>query len=163
MIRRRMFLYAISSGPDAPVKLGISSEPLRRLQDLQVASHQPLKIIGVREGTLPDEARLHRVLRASRLSGEWFRRTPELDSFLATLQPFDNVTRRRPKLSIPPVAQKRVKQAAPRQKQPRPFAPPPAGDSALRSAVRGLLILGHGTDQLIYPPKDRPSVARRAR
>lgn len=69
-------VYFIQRGLDGPVKVGCSANVARRFWELQTASPEPLRIIGLYAlGGYQMEARLHRTFAADRLSGEWFRPT----------------------------------------------------------------------------------------
>ena len=69
------YIYGITSG-DA-IKLGISRNPGKRLQDLQTSNSSPLALAWqiqapTRVIAKAVEGRLHRRLKSFRLSGEWF-------------------------------------------------------------------------------------------
>lgn len=78
-------IYFIQQGehPLGPIKAGISSDPLRRIAQLQTGSPQRLYLLGVigQPGgpqTINDEQyerELHGMWRAYRLHGEWFKAT----------------------------------------------------------------------------------------
>lgn len=71
-------VYVIGFDVDkGPSKVGISSDPVRRMASLQTSHHQRLVLAG--SWRLPDreaarnlECSFHAVQSASRLSGEWF-------------------------------------------------------------------------------------------
>lgn len=72
-------IYALSEGKDGPVKVGISSNPGSRRQELQCGNPRALKIAGVwevRSRTVAYRAErlIHEALFASllRLHSEWF-------------------------------------------------------------------------------------------
>lgn len=81
------YLYAVERGSHL-VKIGYSRNPDQRLTTMQTGEHQHLKLLGVLQGTRAEEVALHRRLIASQVRGEWYRRTPEVRGFLATLEPF---------------------------------------------------------------------------
>lgn len=68
------YVYCISSG-DA-IKIGIATDPLKRLRELQTANAKPLHLVWtVQTGCVlarEAEKRLHHWLRRHRLQGEWF-------------------------------------------------------------------------------------------
>lgn len=75
--------YFVQAGPAAPVKIGSSTQVLKRLYSLYkfYRDHNvSLTLIGVlRENR---EKELHAIFKASRLIGEWFYPTPDLVQFL---------------------------------------------------------------------------------
>uniref|UniRef100_E6VFI6 Bacteriophage T5 Orf172 DNA-binding domain-containing protein n=1 Tax=Rhodopseudomonas palustris (strain DX-1) TaxID=652103 RepID=E6VFI6_RHOPX len=54
------------------VKIGTSSKPLRRIQDITASLPAPARRIVIVEGTVTDERRLHERFKAYRTGGEWF-------------------------------------------------------------------------------------------
>ncbi len=74
-------LYAISSGDR--VKLGRSLNPQARLQALSTASSVPLELLGVIPECVLSEKEAHLRWAHLRQSGEWFDRTPELDTWIS--------------------------------------------------------------------------------
>ena len=54
------------------IKIGVSVDVVRRMQDLQGASPSRLELLGTVSGGLREEGRLHRKFAAHRLHGEWF-------------------------------------------------------------------------------------------
>lgn len=75
-------VYVIGFDLDkAPSKVGIATDPVRRMANLQTAHHQRLVIGGFwetpdREMARALEAAFHETQEDSRLSGEWFDLTP---------------------------------------------------------------------------------------
>jgi len=71
-----LHLYVIQSATTGAIKIGRSSDPERRLRDLQTGSPFRLKIILVIEGGGWRESELHQRLRRYRsqgtYKGEWF-------------------------------------------------------------------------------------------
>ncbi len=66
-------IYFISRAGDTPcMKVGYSTEPLRRLQALQTSCPEKLALLLVVEGSRVEESALHRQLADKRISGEWF-------------------------------------------------------------------------------------------
>ena len=70
------FIYFIQAGAAGPVKIGISDNPERRLQQLQGAHHEELRLLSSVEGTVWAERRIHALLEEHRLRGEWFAPDP---------------------------------------------------------------------------------------
>lgn len=64
-------LYAIFDGL-AAVKVGIADNAERRLRNLQVANHRPLKLFASCPSTARIEAYFHAKLEPWRIRGEWF-------------------------------------------------------------------------------------------
>jgi hypothetical protein len=80
------FIYIIqiilSGGRRGPIKIGISTDPERRLRDLQAGSPYTLVLFGFFQvGSFAAaktlEASVHAALAASRLVGEWFDTDPD--------------------------------------------------------------------------------------
>ncbi len=68
--RKTWWTYAIEAADQCLVKVGHTIDVERRLEQLQCASPHALVLRGSKKGD--HEARLHRELRAERVSGEWF-------------------------------------------------------------------------------------------
>lgn len=63
----------------APIKIGFSSNPLKRLGELQTGNPQRLALIVAVGGVERElEAMLHAQYAAERLEGEWFLPTPRV-------------------------------------------------------------------------------------
>lgn len=67
-----MAVYFIRAGTDGPVKIGLATDPLRRLGALQTAHSELLRLIRVLDGGATVEKALHARFAALRMSGEWF-------------------------------------------------------------------------------------------
>lgn len=76
-------VYFIAAEGTDIVKIGIAAKPTERLKELQTASPHKLSILATMPGGKPRERQLHRQFAATRMTGEWFRRTPELDALIA--------------------------------------------------------------------------------
>ncbi len=63
-------------------KIGFSTDPKKRLQALSSSSPAFLRLLGVIEGELEDEADLHRDFAALRAKNEWFRYESPLVEFI---------------------------------------------------------------------------------
>jgi hypothetical protein len=74
-------VYFIGDDRDR-VKIGVAADPLSRLRQLQTSSPVRLVLLAADRAYLEAERALHRRFAASRLSGEWFTRTPELDALI---------------------------------------------------------------------------------
>lgn len=66
------FVYCIHAEGTDLVKIGVSSRPRRRLQNLQIGCPFPLSVIGLVAGGKDAESRIHDDLRNKRKTGEWF-------------------------------------------------------------------------------------------
>jgi hypothetical protein len=69
-------------GYDNYVKIGFSTNPKTRVDDLQTGAPKPLKTYLILKGTLEDERRHHEMFAAHRLNGEWFRYSDEIKKFV---------------------------------------------------------------------------------
>lgn len=58
------------------IKIGFSKDPVIRLSQLRPGLSDKPKMIVCFPGTMRDEKRLHRRLKAQKLRGEWFRANP---------------------------------------------------------------------------------------
>jgi hypothetical protein len=67
-------------GDDGPVKIGHSQYPQGRLMDMINHSPVPLKILAVTHGGRTQEVEYHIRFHRHRLHGEWFERTPEIQT-----------------------------------------------------------------------------------
>lgn len=76
-------IYFVQAGDAGPIKIGYTGSLKRRLPHLQNGAHEPLKVLGVRQGDQSDEKALHRRFDAHRLRGEWFRPDNEILAFLS--------------------------------------------------------------------------------
>ncbi len=81
-------IYFIQAETVNHIKIGYvnGDDASDRLAELQVGSPVPLRLIGTMPGTMEDEKNLHRRFASSRLSGEWFRSTPELLQLVAPME-----------------------------------------------------------------------------
>lgn len=68
------YVYFIQSGPDGPVKIGLSNKPERRINQLQTGNPDELVMRHVIPGSLEVEQRLHQRFEPARIRGEWFGR-----------------------------------------------------------------------------------------
>lgn len=68
-------LYIITTVDESVFKLGYSDDPWKRLCELQTGNAQTLKLFATFHPRCSDssaEAQYHRMLRGSRVRGEWF-------------------------------------------------------------------------------------------
>lgn len=75
------YVYLIAASPEGPCKIGVSSDPRRRLRQLQTAHPEKLQLWHQEpyDGARADlvEAMVHRTLSHKRTRGEWFSITVE--------------------------------------------------------------------------------------
>lgn len=108
-------IYFAQAGPDGPIKIGFSSNPLSRLPALRTASHAEVRILAIIRGSEHDESNLHRQFNAYRMRGEWFQPSQPLLDFIDNAQPIDLASLRLPR---PTTTKKEKKFVAP----PKPIA-----------------------------------------
>jgi hypothetical protein len=92
-------IYLIQSGEDGPVKIGItSSDPRKRVAQLQTGNPTPLRLRATISGDASIERHLHSKFGQLRLNGEWFEPDAAIFAAFAAAQnwPHDPVT-------LPPV------------------------------------------------------------
>lgn len=78
------YVYAIENA-DGLVKIGWSTDPRRRLSKINSDTSSPCQLLGYVEGTLEQEATLHRLLQSEVEHREWFRPGPLVSAFLAAI------------------------------------------------------------------------------
>lgn len=71
-------IYFIRAVNSWSIKIGVSSDPKKRLASLQTGSAEPLELLGTIPGDLAEEKRLHSQFARFRIGGEWFRGDDEL-------------------------------------------------------------------------------------
>lgn len=74
-------VYFIQDG-HGHIKIGTSTDPSVRLEQLQVAASTRLTLIGSTDGNSVDEARLHTKFRDLKTYGEWFFGAPSLWAYI---------------------------------------------------------------------------------
>jgi DNA-binding XRE family transcriptional regulator len=67
------------------ITIGYTNDIQNRLSQLQVSCPVRLKVLGLIDGLLEDEALHHEKFKHLSTSGEWFKQTSELDKFINTL------------------------------------------------------------------------------
>jgi hypothetical protein len=77
------FIYFIECG--AYIKIGFASSLKARLSSLATATPYPLKVLAAIKGDQQTERSLHDRFAAAFHRGEWFRKTPELLTFINRL------------------------------------------------------------------------------
>lgn len=63
-------------------KIGRGADPWERLKNMQTATPQKLALLALIEGGAEVEQTLHARFASSRVRGEWFRLTPELEALI---------------------------------------------------------------------------------
>lgn len=73
-------VYLVQAGDSGPIKIGhtLAERLDQRLGELQTGSPQRLRLLATLPGGKSREAELHRKFQSNRISGEWFKPTPEL-------------------------------------------------------------------------------------
>lgn len=65
------------------IKIGNSTNPRKRLSDMQTASPYKLKLLKTIPGDYAEEERLHKKFRGIRVNGEWFCAEKRLLNYIA--------------------------------------------------------------------------------
>jgi len=78
-------VYFIQRGESGPVKIGFSRNVYGRMQTLQTANSQPLRLVGYLYGDTELEGDIQSRFAEDRLKGEWFKPTYTMKSFLESL------------------------------------------------------------------------------
>jgi hypothetical protein len=76
-------IYFVQCGKGGPIKIGHSTNPRKRLRQLQNGSPYELRLLGVLAGNLEKEAELHKQFSEWRLREEWFIPVSQLLNFIA--------------------------------------------------------------------------------
>lgn len=82
-------IYFIQSENGGPIKIGYSKNFDDRLKTLQEGNPYKLIVLGLMEGTIPAEQRLHRKFEEHRFRNEWFNDCQEIRDFISNCQSFD--------------------------------------------------------------------------
>lgn len=75
---QRVYFIGASLESAAPVKIGISFNPVARLRTIQTGHPTQLRLLAIDYGGAKKEAELHRLFGNCRLNGEWFSITSSL-------------------------------------------------------------------------------------
>lgn len=75
--RTEGLVYFVRCTSTGLVKIGWSNDVPARMNALRSATHPVLVLEGTRPGGHFEEQRIHRLLAPQRVSGEWFRATPD--------------------------------------------------------------------------------------
>ncbi len=77
------FVYFVSAGHGGPIKIGFSTNVVRRMAELQTANAHRLVLLGTVEGTMDTEAEFHVRFAHLRMEAEWFEHSFEILGVLA--------------------------------------------------------------------------------
>ena len=77
------FVYFLEGSDTDLVKIGFSTEPLRRIARISTMSASRLTVAVIFAGTRADEKALHRRFAQHRTRGEWFDAAPEINAFIS--------------------------------------------------------------------------------
>jgi len=96
-------IYFIQNEVSLAIKIGVATDPEKRLSMLQIGSVDRLKILGTMPGLQEKEAELHRQFAGIRIRGEWFRPEPPLMTFIQSyfdgkMAPFMKLVEHEPEL-----------------------------------------------------------------
>jgi hypothetical protein len=72
-------IYAIQGEAGGPVKIGVATDIEARFRTIQSCSPVPLVVRAVQLGGYQEEEELHFRFRSSRLHGEWFEPSKEME------------------------------------------------------------------------------------
>lgn len=81
-LNKSSWVYFIESEGSSLIKIGYSISPEKRLKELQTSSPEALELLGTIPGGKAEEAELHKKFERHREHGEWFRKVPELATFI---------------------------------------------------------------------------------
>lgn len=76
-------VYFVQAGPNGPIKIGYARRVEKRIEDLQVANHEELKLVASfpcpsLSNAQATERNLHRLFQKQHIRGEWFKGTIRL-------------------------------------------------------------------------------------
>lgn len=77
------YVYFIQS--DQAIKIGFATNPDKWIKSLQTSNQHKLVIRLVLQGDREFERILHQRFASARLAGEWFKKCPEIESFICKL------------------------------------------------------------------------------
>lgn len=80
------FVYFIQADIGSDIKIGFSTDPCRRMADLQTAASRPLNLLATIPGTVQNEKELHAQFSAHRTVGEWFKPDESILAFINGLR-----------------------------------------------------------------------------
>lgn len=68
-----MPVYMLQAGAFGDIKIGVATDPLARMKQLQTSMPKKLRLVRVLDGGPAEEKAIHARFAANRLAGEWFR------------------------------------------------------------------------------------------
>ena len=77
------FIYFIALN-DQYIKIGYSKLPYRRFFEIKAYNPNNISLIGLMEGSIADERRLHRLFESQRVRNEWFLYNEKMEDFIST-------------------------------------------------------------------------------
>lgn len=83
---RRGTIYVAVRATDQAVKIGWTSDVMRRIGELRRHSRSAVELLACFPGDKPDELRLQGRFADDRIEGEWFRPSPSVSSFVESLR-----------------------------------------------------------------------------
>lgn len=84
-MKSRFIYFVCRKGDETMVKIGSTTDPLKRFSTLQTSSPELLEMIGLVVGSHAHERDIGLFLRDHKVRGEWFTVTPELKEFVDSL------------------------------------------------------------------------------
>ncbi len=82
---RRSVVY-FAQREDGPIKIGFSSDVMRRVFELRRYVRRPVELLACFPGAKPDELRLHERFAEFALGGEWYDAQPPLVEYIDSLR-----------------------------------------------------------------------------
>ncbi len=83
---RKGTIYIATRATDGAIKVGWTSDVMRRIAELRKEYHSAVELEACFPGDKPDELRLHARFQADRLDGEWHRPSEALLAFVEGLR-----------------------------------------------------------------------------
>jgi hypothetical protein len=134
---QQTYVYFIQEGPQGNIKIGMSNDPIARMQSIQRSHARQLELLGVIEGGLNLEKRLHKQFKDNWVRYEWFEPVSHLVDFIdenASLNGCKSqLTQLRKKRAR--VATKRLNGNSRRRKEPKP-KPRPTTITSIREHIK---------------------------
>jgi hypothetical protein len=82
---RRSVVYFAERMNDNAIKIGFTSDVMRRVHELRKKQREAVELIACFPGSKPDELHLHRRFARSLIGEEWFKATPALREFISNI------------------------------------------------------------------------------
>ncbi len=84
-LREQAFVYVASRSRDGAIKIGWTSDLVRRMRELPKGIKDAVCLLAAFPGGKPDELRLHARFAAYRIDGEWFRASKEITAWVESM------------------------------------------------------------------------------